>query len=179
MENKIENSSSLFKHEPVTIELGGNTYEIVFDMNAFCELEKIYKSVGNVLKKVLGSGRKEHKVFYKDALIEAADVAVDGQSLALLLTQLDRQNDEESTATVTDTLNILYCGIMRDIAIYNEHDEITGYKISKAASGRCIDLKKIAECNLKIATVMMRDLLPTEAEAKNEAGATEAQEEQA
>lgn len=179
MADVIENSSSIFKAEPITITLGDETYEIVYDLNALCELERYYSSVNVVLKKILGTSRKEHKIFYKDDEVKPQEITVDGQPLSLVLANLDRNADEDAKTTATDTLNILYCGILRGIAEYNEHDEIVGYKKSKASIGKCITLRNMGEVNLKIATAIIRDIVPTEAEAKNETGAETAPEAQA
>lgn len=163
------NSATIFKPENITIELGGDTYSIVFDMNAFCELEKIYKTIDAVIKKVLGKSTQEHKVFYKDELVEASAITVDGKPLVSILA-----TDDDSAATASDTLNILYCGLMHDLAIYNEHDEITGYKKSKREIASCITFKNIRDVNIKLAMAFIQDLVPTVAEAKNETGAEEA-----
>lgn len=179
MAEVIANSSSIFKPEPITIKLGDETYELVYDLNALCELEKYYSSVNVVLKKVLGSSRKEHKVAYKNNAVDAKDITVDNQPLSVILAGIDRDNEETSKTTATDTLNMLYCGILRGIAEYNEHEEITGYKKSKAAIAKHVTFRNLGEVNLKIATAIIRDLVPTEAEAKNETGAETAPEAQA
>lgn len=162
------NSATIFKPEPVTVTLGGDTYSLVFDMNAFCELEKIYRTVDTVIKKVLGKSRKEHKVLFKGTAVSAEDVTVDNKPLTAILADLDADTD---AATTTDTLNILYCGLMRDLAVYNEHDELIGYKKSKREIGSLITFRNIRDVNVKLAMAFIQDLVPTAAETKNETGA--------
>lgn len=166
---KPENSATVFKPEPVKITLGDETYSIIYDMNAFCELEKIYKTIDTVIKKVLGKSSKEHKVLYKGQEVDANDVSVDNKALMSILAELD--TNSESNATASDTLNILYCGIMHDLAIYNEHDEITGYKKTKQQIASKITFKNIREVNIKVAMAFIQDLVPSAAESKNETGA--------
>ena len=165
------NSSTIFKPEAITLELGGETYSLIFDMNAFCELEKIYRTINAVIKKVLGGSAKEHKVFYKDELIEANTITVDGKPLVSVLNELDKEANE--TATATDTINILYCGLMHDLAIYNEHDELIGYKKTKHEIASHITLSNLKEVNIKLVAAFVQDLVPNIAELKNEMGAEE------
>lgn len=164
-----KNSATVFKPENITVELGGEKYAIVFDMNAFCELEKIYSSIDAVIKKVLGNSRKEHKVFYKNEEVNAADIAVDGKALLSILADLD--SDADTKASTTDTLNILYCGLMHDLAEYNEHDEVVGYKKTKRQIASMINFKNLRDVNIKLALAFIQDLVPTASEAKNEMGA--------
>lgn len=163
-----ENSASVFKPQPVEITLGGETYSIAYDMNAFIELEKIYKNIDTVIKKVLGKSKKEHVIKIEDKEIKADTITVDDTPLSNILAKLDT---EDSDTTTTDTLNILYCGLMRDLAIYNEHDEITGYKVSKARIASFINFKNLKEINVKLVVAFIRDLVPTDEESKNETGA--------
>lgn len=168
-EVKGENSATVFKPEPITITLGDETYSIVFDMNAFCELEKTYRTIDTVIKKVLGKSRKEHTVLYKGKAVDAAEITVDGKALFAVLADLD--TDADTATTASDTLNILYCGIMRDLAIYNEHDEITGYRKTKKDIASLITFRNLREVNVKVAMAFIQDLVPTVAETKNETGA--------
>ena len=41
-ESTVDNSASIFKPERIEVELGGEKYPIIYDMNSFIELEKIY-----------------------------------------------------------------------------------------------------------------------------------------
>lgn len=170
-ENKItqtENSATVFKPEPVQVTFGDNTYNIMFDMNAFVELEKIYSTVGSVIKKVLGNSKKEHIVTIDGKKVDPSTIMVDSAPLTQFLAKLD---SEYSETTTSDTLNILYCGLMHDLAIYNEHDEIVGYKVSKQRIASYINFKNLKEINFKLVLAFIRDLVPSENEAKNEMGA--------
>ena len=169
-ESAVENSASIFKPQTVEVELGGEKYPIVYDMNAFIELEKIYGTIDAVIKKVLGKSRKEHEVKDGDTVINAKDITVDGKSLDVILAELDASSED---ATTTDTLNILYCGLMRDLAIYNEHDELVGYKVSKHRIASMINFKNIKDINVKIVIAFIQDLMPSAGETKNETGAEE------
>lgn len=169
-ENKItqtENSATVFKPEPVQVTFGDNTYNIMFDMNAFVELEKIYSTVGSVIKKVLGNSKKEHTVTIDGKKADPSTIMVDSAPLTQFLAKLD---SEDSETTTSDTLNILYCGLMHDLAIYNEHDEIVGYKVSKQRIASYINFKNLKEINFKLVLAFIRDLVPSENEAKNEMG---------
>ena len=167
-ESTVENSASIFKPQTVEVELCGEKYSIVFDMNAFIELEKIYGTIDAVIKKVLGKSKKEHIVKDGDTIIDAKDITVDGKPLDSILSELDASSKD---ATVTDTLNILYCGLMHDLAIFNEHDEITGYKVSKQKIASMINFKNLKDINVKLVVAFIQDLMPSEGETKNETGA--------
>ena len=169
-ESTVDNSASIFKPQTVEVELGGEKYPIVYDMNAFIELEKIYGTIDAVIKKVLGKSRKEHEVKDGDTVINAKDITVDGKSLDVILAELDASSED---ATTTDTLNILYCGLMHDLAIYNEHDELVGYKVSKHRIASMINFKNIKDINVKIVIAFIQDLMPSAGETKNETGAEE------
>lgn len=163
---QIENSASLFKSEPIEVTINNENYSLVYDMNAFIELEKIYGTVDNVIKKVLGKAKKEH-VIKVDGVVTGADkVTVDDTPLSTFIA-----TNETSDATTTDTINILYCGMMRDLAIYDEHDEIVGYKVSKRKIAAGITFKNLREVNMKLAMAFIQDLMPTAGETKNEPGA--------
>lgn len=169
-ESTVDNSASIFKPEHIEVELGGEKYPIIYDMNSFIELEKIYGNIDTVIKKVLGNSKKEHVVKDGDAIIDAKDITVDDKPLDKLLSEIDAAS---SDSTITDTLNILYCGLMHDLAIYNEHDEIVGYKVSKQKIGSMINFKNIKDINVKLVIAFVQDLIPSKGESKNETGAKE------
>lgn len=168
VENTAENSASIFKPDTIEITLGSENFSLVFDMNAFVELEKIYGNMDAVIKMILGKSVKEHVVKDGDVVIDAKDITVDGRPLTDILASVDAQ---KSSATTTDTLNILYCGLMHDLAIYNNHGEITGYKMSKQKVGSFINFKNIKDINIKLVMAFIQDLIPSSGESKNETGA--------
>ena len=47
-ESTVDNSASIFKPERIEVELGGEKYPIIYDMNSFIELEKIYGNIYSI-----------------------------------------------------------------------------------------------------------------------------------
>lgn len=159
-----ENSSSIFKPKDIIVTLGDKDYRLVYDLNSFCELETIYGSIDEVLKMIIGEKEELPPVItYNDATVRVEEILVDGKPLADILRQ-----KKTRVAKQVDTLNILYAGMLHDCTTWNDKDEITGYTISKTRIASFVTLKNIKEINQKIAIAILQDLVPTEAEVKNE-----------
>lgn len=165
MENKPVNKALTFKADDVKITLGDTEYRLVYDLNAFCELEKTYGSIDNILKLILGGATadvdKTVAVDGKEVPVE--QVTIGGKPLSEMLDAMLNT----PKATHQDTLNLLYAGTMHDAAIYNEHDEITGYKTSKSKLGAQVTLRNVREVNAAVVAAILRDLVPAQ---NNEAG---------
>lgn len=170
-----------FKPQPVIIHLGKNEedeqdYELVFDLNAFCEMETMYESVDSVIQMLMGAPAPDlDKVKYNGAKVLAQDITVDGKPLSDYINQLANR----SKAKYKDTLNLLWLGVLHDHTIYDEDGEVKKYTITKSKLGSMVTLTNIREVNAKIMTAILRDLLPAlvkSNQAKNaEQGASEEQ----
>lgn len=151
--------ADIFQPSDTVIELGENKYRLVFDMLAFCELEKMYGSVDTVLKMLFGevAATLDPVVTYNGAEVMPSEILVDGKPLNVIL-------QEKATASRksvhSDTLNIIWAGMLHDNAIYNDMDEIAGYKVSKLSISREITLKNYARLNVKIIEAILKDLAP-------------------
>lgn len=163
-------TTTLFKPTDVVLKLGEagdeKQYRLIYDLNAFCELEKMYDSVDSVLQMLLGVNETPdmNEVTYKGEPVLAEDVQVAGTALASYIAKVNNKKE----AKHADTLNLLWIGTLHDHAVYNDFDEITGYSISKAKLGAIVTFKNLREVNAKIVTAILRDLLPPVNEAKNE-----------
>lgn len=154
-----ESSATIFRPEQQQVTLDGKTYNVVFDLNAFCELEKIYGSVDVVFRKMLGNPFVSNgTVRYKGELVQTDDITIGDRPLTGLLPKLL----ELESANMSDTLNILYAGLMHDIATYNSNDEITGYTLSKNKVGQLITLKNLKEINSAVTVALLRDMIPAD-----------------
>lgn len=164
-----------FKREPIFVELNGEKYELKFDLNAFCELEKIYDSVDDVLQMILGTSNAPdlQKVTYCGAPCLASDIEIAGIPLE---TYLEKLNNVKQ-AKHSDTRNLLWAGCIHAFAEYDEFGEIVRYSLSKSKIAEGVTFQNLREINLKIITAILRDLLPPGEEVKN-AEAPETQETQ-
>lgn len=170
-----------FKPQPVTITLGKDdkeeTFELVFDLNAFCEMETMYESVDSVIQMLMGAPAPDlEKVKYNGAKVLAQDITVDGKPLSEYIGQLASR----SKAKYKDTLNLLWLGVLHNHTVYDEDGEVKKYTITKAKLGSLVTLTNIREVNAKIMTAILRDLLPalvkSNQQTKNaEQGASEEQ----
>lgn len=169
-----------FKPQPVIIKLGEpgkeEEYELVFDLNAFCEMETMYESVDSVIQMLMGAPAPDlNKVTYNGAKVLAEDIMVDGKPLADYINQLANR----SKAKYKDTLNLLWLGVLHNHTVYDEDGEVKKYTITKTKLGSMVTLANIREVNAKIMTAILRDLLPAlvrSNQAKNEEqGASEEQ----
>ena len=161
----------IFKPEDIVVELGDKKYRLIYDLNAFCEMEKMYDSVDSVLQMLLGTSAAPdlQRVTYCEAPALAEDIKIADVPLSVYINKL---NDVKQ-AKHTDTLNLLWIGCLHDHAVYNDFGEITGYTISKAKLGAEVTFKNLRDVNAKIIIAILRDLVP-EQDAKN----AEAPEEQ-
>lgn len=159
-----ENSSSIFKPTDVFVTLGDKDYRLVYDLNSFCELEQMYDSVDDVLKMIIGEkDAAPLLVTYNGAVVLPEEILVDEKPLVDIIRQ-----KKAKVAKQADTLNILYAGLLHDCTTWNDKDEIIGYTISKKRIASFVTLKNLREINQKIAIAILQDLVPTEAETKNE-----------
>lgn len=150
--------AQLFKPERIMIKLGDTEYELRFDLSAFCELEKTYRSTDELLQMLLGTAMNPdiNKVTYCDAPVLADDVKVDQVPLSAYIAK----NTNTAKAGQQETLNLLWAGCLHNHQILNEQAEVTGYSITKAKLGSLVSLKNIAEVNAKIMEAILRDLIP-------------------
>lgn len=160
----MNENAAVFKPEDIVVELGGERYRLFYDLNCFCELEKIYDSVDSILQMLLGTSNVPDltKVTYLDKPVTAMDVKIADIPLATYINKINRVRE----AKHSDTRNLLWAGCLHDHAIYNSFGEITGYSISKDKLGAQITFKNMREINAKIAAAILRDLLPSQ-EVKN------------
>lgn len=167
------NTAKFFKPDDIKVTLGDKEYRIVYDLNAFCELEKKYGSLDTILDLVLGKPSDvtvtvrmpsdDGQITLHDNF-DTNNIVVGTTPLTALLPRLT----EAKQSTLSDTLELLYAGLMHDTAIYNQHDEITGYSITKARIGSRVTLNNVREINSQIALALLRDLIPAQSdESKN------------
>ena len=160
----MNESVKAFKPDDITVCLGDKEYRLIYDLNAFAELEKIYDSVDSILQMLLGTNANPDlsTVPYFDKPVNADDIKIADVTLTEYITRLSSVRE----AKHTDTLNLLWAGCLHDCAIYNSFGDITGYTVTKARLGAEVTLKNMREVNAKILTALLRDLLPGE-EIKN------------
>ena len=152
-----KSSAGLFKNKPVTVNLDGVEYNLVYDLNAYCEMETIYPSVDYVIQMLLGTPATDTtKVTYMDGPIKAEDVKIDGQPLTAFLAT----RSETPKAKYKDTLNLLWLGLLHDHTEFDEDGEVVRYNISKGMLGKSVTLQNMREVNQAIMTALLRDLLP-------------------
>ncbi len=155
--------AAIFKPDDVVIQFTEDySVRLVYDLNAFCELEKLYDSVDAVIQMILGT---TENVDVKKLLtqVKCGDMFIDGEQVTIAGTPLVEylQKVHIKQAKHEDTLNLLWAGALHDAAIYNDHDEITGYSVSKSKLGSYVTFRNLREVNAKIITALLRDLLPT------------------
>lgn len=173
----MNEKAAIFKPDDITLQLSEElTVRLVFDLNAFCELEKLYDSVDAVIQMILGTqeavdiNKLKTQVKCGDMFVDADTVTIAGTPLVDYLSKVHVKQAKHE-----DTLNLLWAACLHDAAQYNEHDEIVGYNISKRRLGSYVTFKNLREVNAKIITALLRDLLPT----KNAATPVEAPAEEA
>lgn len=154
-----------FKPDAITIEFGDEKFSLFFDLNCFCEMEKIYDSVDSVIQMLLGTDAipNAELVTYNGVKVFPAEIRIGDTTLDNYMRKIEGVRE----AKHTDTRNLLWLGCLHDHTIFNEHGEITGYTITKEKLGTFVSLKNIREVNAKIVTAIIRDLLPATQEAKN------------
>lgn len=166
-EEKTENSSAVFKPKPVELELNGEKYTLVYDLNAFCEMETMYDSVDTVINMLMGTPAPDiSKVTYCDAPCQSSDIKIDGKPLTEYIQRLS----DTPKAKYKDTLNLLWLGVLHDHTKFTEDGEVAGYTVSKAKLGQGVTLTNLREVNQKIITAVLRDLLPALVNASKSAG---------
>ena len=130
-------NAAIFKPDDIVIQLADDySVRLVYDLNAFCELEKLYDSVDAVIQMILGTSESVDpnklltQVKCGDMFIEGDKVTIAGTPLIDYLSKVHTKQAKHE-----DTLNLLWAGCLHDAAQYNEHDEITGYNVSKSKLG--------------------------------------------
>lgn len=173
MPNVEDNSANIFKSKPVELVLAGETYTLVYNLNAFCEMETMYESVDAVIQMLMGTPAPDlNKVTYCDAPCMATDIKIDGRPLTEYMQRLSNT----PKAKYKDTLNLLWLGVLHDHTKFNADGEVEGYTISKAKLGQYVTLTNIREVNQKIVSAILRDLLPALVNANKERGAEKNEE---
>lgn len=149
-----------FRNDPIMVDIDGEQYELRYDLNAFCELEKIYDSVDDVLQMILGTSSAPDlkQVTYCDAPCLASDIKIAGTPLEVYIEKLNQVKQ----AKHSDTRNLLWAGIIHKFANYDGQGEITGYSISKAKVAHGVTFQNIRAVNAKIVTAILRDLIPVQ-----------------
>ena len=154
-----ENMAKTFLPDTTKIRLGDDDYRLVYDMTAFCALEAIYGTVDTVLKMLFGdvAQKLEPVVTYNDAPVSINEIVVDGTPLEVILNE---RNSGIRTAKHSDTLELIWAGMMHDNAIYNDNDELIGYTMSRREVAGNITFKNYNALNRKIVEAILRDLAP-------------------
>lgn len=166
--NEVTEKQNIFKPEPVKLNLDGDEYALYYDLNAFCEMEKIYSSVDSVLQMLLGTDTKPdlNMVTYCDAPCLADDIKIAGIPLSEYIGRLDTARE----AKHSDTLNLLWIGCLHDHTVYDDDGNPTKYTISKAQLGAKVTFRNLREVNAKIVAALLRDLIPAVDEAAGKNG---------
>lgn len=178
----MNEKAAIFKPDPVEVELAPDyKVTLVYDLNALCELEKIYDSIDQVIQMILGTNEDVDvnklmtQVKCGDQFIEGKDVTIAGTPLMKYLTAVHVKQ-----ARMTDTLNLLWAGTLHDNAKYDENDELIGYTVSKHKLGSYVTFRNMRVINAAIVTAILRDLVPaknvTEPAAPQEAPAQDNKE---
>lgn len=156
-------NAAIFKPDDVVIKLADDfEVRLVYDLNAFCELEKIYDSVDAVIQMILGTQENVDpsklltQVKVGDMFIDGSTVTIAGTPLIDYLSKVHAKQAKHA-----DTLNLLWAGCLHDAAQYNSDDEIVGYNISKSKLGSYVTFKNLREINAKIIVALLRDLIPS------------------
>lgn len=157
--------TKLFKPDDITIKLGDETHRLVYDLNAFCQLETIYDNIDSVIQMLLGgtTAVDMSKVTYNGAPANPEEIEVGGVPLTTYIVK----SSSKKEAKHSDTRNLLYAGLLHDHAVYDSNEEIVSYDISKSKVSSFVTFKNLREINTKIVTAILRDLLPPN-ESKNE-----------
>ena len=167
-------TAKLFKPDPVTITLGDVEYRLVYDLNAFCLMEKMYDSVDTVIRMILGNpGVDVTKVTYNDAPVLAEEIKVDGTPLPDFIV---RAVGAQKKASNADTLKLLWLGVLHDHATFDDDGNIATCDVTRSELGKHVTFSNLPEVNAKIIAALLRDLVPVNAEEKNPE-APEAQQE--
>lgn len=156
MNNKILN----FKPQAISVDLGDTTYNLCYDLNAFCEMEKIYDSVDEVLQMLLGGGDDIPdltRVTYCEAPCLAADIAIAGVPLAVYI---EKNSKKIREAKHEDTRNLLWLGCLHDHTEFDAEGNVVRYTIGKGELAKHITLRNMRDINTKIVTAILQDLIP-------------------
>lgn len=155
-------NAAIFKPDDVVVNLSDDyQVRLVYDLNAFCELEKIYDSVDAVIQMVLGA---QENVDPEKLLtqVKVGEMPIDGKTVTIagtpLLDYIKKVHVKQ--AKHEDTLNLLWAGCLHDAAQYDQHDEICGYNVSKSKLGSYVTFRNLRDINAKIIVALLRDLIP-------------------
>lgn len=158
---------TVLKPEPIKVTLDDQEYSLYYDLNAFCEMEKIYDSVDTVLQMLLGTTPIPdlEQVTYCGAKCLAADIEIAGVPLTQYISRLS----DVRKAKHSDTLNLLWLGCLHDHTEFDADGNVVKYTITKAKLGSMVTFANLRDVNSKIVTSMLRDLMPavTDALGKN------------
>jgi len=158
----MNESAAIFKPDDVVVTLEGQDYRLVYDLNSFCELEKIYDSIDSMLSQLLGAKKPTlENLTYLAKPVNPEDIKVGEETLVDYVAKPTKSREIK----YSDTLNLFWAGCLHDAAIFNGFNEITGYKISKAKLGSLITFSNMREINVKIVAAILRDLIPKNVEA--------------
>ena len=168
----MNEDAAVFRPDDIVVEVGGTEYKLVYDLNAFCEMEKMYDSVDSVLQMLLGvdSTPDLTKVTYKGGSVDPDEVLIGEVPLTVYINKVSKTKE----AKHSDTLNLLWLGCLHDHTTYDEHGEIKGYTVAKAKLGSGVTFKNLRQVNGKILTAILRDLVPSDSVKNAEAPEAEA-----
>lgn len=154
------------KPDLVTVILDGEEYAIKYDLNAFCEMEKLYDSVDDVIQMLLGTGAVPdmNAVEYNGVRCIADDVTISGIPLSTYISKVSGPK----AAKHKDTLNLLWLGCLHNHVVYDADGNVDHYTIAKAQLGSKVNFLNLKDVNAKIVTSILRDLLPAVAAAEAE-----------
>lgn len=157
--------AALFKSDEITFVLDGEEFRLVYDLNAFCELEKIYPSMDDVLQLLFGTGAipELDTVTYNGAQIRPEEVMIGRVPLTEYILKVSPSKQAKSA----DTRNLLWAGCLHDSAVYDDFGEISRYTVSKTKLASAITFKNLREINAKIITAIIRDITPKAEDEKN------------
>lgn len=160
----MNENATVFRPDDIVVTIDGVDYRLIYDLNAFCEMEKIYESVDSVLQMLLGASAAPDlsKVTIRGEAVDPDEILIDGVTLTTYINKVNKVKE----AKHTDTLNLLWLGCLHDHTEFDSFGEIKRYTIAKAKLGAGVTFKNLREVNGKILTAILRDLVPSE-EVKN------------
>ena len=90
--------ASIFKPTDIVVKLGDNEHRLVYDLNAFAELEKIYESIDSILQMLLGTDVAPDMahVTYLGAPVNAHDILVADVPLTAYITKISKPKDAKT-----------------------------------------------------------------------------------
>lgn len=155
-----ETKLQLFKPNDIVVGIKDKKEKIVFDMNAVLEIEKVYGSIDTVFKMLFTQTTDNHVVKVNGIVADINTITVDDKPLIQHL----QAEDASSKATIKDTINLLWIGLLHNHAKRDEDGEIISCDLPKSDIRESISFKKLAEVNTQIVSALIRDLIAPDEE---------------